>query len=567
MKHRRVVGGPKKKNRIQEVNASTTEDGATSPLESPVVGDMDDQAKGSAVQRFLQQRRVQRIEQEQHNHNDDDYDEPDNDSGDEGLTRRKQFFLEGGTMLPTTPLPPPPPPPVARTNAVAATTTTAPTTPKATTTATAATATTTTPATAVRSNTTTTSTGRTGTNYHTIDSSPAYTKSLDATQSTYPTATTTTGAGALPPLSSALLSSRSTLAEESLSPTGPTSTTSPHHRPRVPSVSFSLQTTDLESGQPLLLSSSSWDQQQQQQQQQQNPQSSRGLLLLGGGDATETSPLLPPLLPSGSESSFAFSSTTTAFTDEEEDDDDVEVAMNGSFHSEGDSTVGSDDDGGGGRADKEETTTAADNQTTFTGSIIEQFFEEGTQAVYSAVTEVTTEAWEQYDESCHYDWREFWKGGGFLKCIRWVATGQTSPDTYKQSDDEVQETLNGLARMLSLLREYHERFGMPEVGGFKDQEYIIREVTKVCRRRRGVCVCVFNYCGEDSFLSQMYNTSHLFLLISLVYLLCLCTGSLFRRFTHLGLGTSHEACGRRTDWKTGCRPLYATPTGLYLCTQ
>ena len=56
-----------------------------------------------------------------------------------------------------------------------------------------------------------------------------------------------------------------------------------------------------------------------------------------------------------------------------------------------------------------------------------------------------------------------------------------APENYKQSDDEVQDNLNSLARMLSLLREYQERFGMPEVGGGKDQEYILREVTKVRR--------------------------------------------------------------------------------------
>jgi len=84
-------------------------------------------------------------------------------------------------------------------------------------------------------------------------------------------------------------------------------------------------------------------------------------------------------------------------------------------------------------------------------------------------------------ECSHYDWREFWKGGGFLKFCRWLATG-AAPENYKQSDDEVQENLNSLARMLSLLREYQERFGMPEVGGGKDQEYILREVTKVRAR-------------------------------------------------------------------------------------
>ena len=48
----------------------------------------------------------------------------------------------------------------------------------------------------------------------------------------------------------------------------------------------------------------------------------------------------------------------------------------------------------------------------------------------------------------------------------------------KQTDDEVQESVNSLAHLLMLLREYHERFGMPAQGGPKDQEYVLREVAK-----------------------------------------------------------------------------------------
>lgn len=148
---------------------------------------------------------------------------------------------------------------------------------------------------------------------------------------------------------------------------------------------------------------------------------------------------------------------------EDDPDDDV------SFRSAGDSTAG----GGGGGDDN-------DGQNTVIYSIFEQI-EEGTSAMYEQITEtlqgVTNEAWEQYDESRHYDWREFWKGGGAVKFFRWLATG-AAPDNMKLSDDEVQENMNSLARMLSLLREYHDRFGMPETGGFKDQEYVLREVTK-----------------------------------------------------------------------------------------
>lgn len=382
MKYRRVVGGPKKKNRIQEVNASATADGATSPLESPFFGD-DEAHKGH----FLAQRRAQRAADVDDDNsliqNDDD--EPDNDSGDEGLSRRKQFFLQGGTVLPPT-LPAP--------RAVAGTVV-------------------------------------------------APSRTTDQTKST-PIKSNTTTTNPPPPLHSLLQRKGS----EDIPP-ATTAATSPHHRPRAPSVSFSLQTTDLESGQPLLPSS---------------------LLASVAGDnlspwqeaQTERSPLLPQPSSGSSDNNHVIlvPSTTGDIGDNDEE------SMSGSFRSAADSTV----DG-----DKEETTN--DNQTTFTGSILEQFFEEGTQAVYDTLTSTATEAWEQYDESCHYDWREFWKGGGVSQFIRWLATGMT-PENYKMTDDEVQENLNSLARMLSLLREYHERFGMPEVGGYKDQEYVLREVTK-----------------------------------------------------------------------------------------
>ena len=59
---------------------------------------------------------------------------------------------------------------------------------------------------------------------------------------------------------------------------------------------------------------------------------------------------------------------------------------------------------------------------------------------------------------------------------RWLATGIAIG--AKQDDETIQENLNNLARMLSLLREYHDRFGMPTQGGPKDQEYVLREVAR-----------------------------------------------------------------------------------------
>lgn len=63
-----------------------------------------------------------------------------------------------------------------------------------------------------------------------------------------------------------------------------------------------------------------------------------------------------------------------------------------------------------------------------------------------------------------------------LRFTRWLATGIAVG--LKQTDDEIQESINSLARLLMLLREYHERFGMPDQGGPKDQEYVLRQVAK-----------------------------------------------------------------------------------------
>ena len=47
-----------------------------------------------------------------------------------------------------------------------------------------------------------------------------------------------------------------------------------------------------------------------------------------------------------------------------------------------------------------------------------------------------------------------------------------------QSDEELHASLAGLARCLQLLREYLANFGMPERGGPRDQEYVLREIIR-----------------------------------------------------------------------------------------
>jgi hypothetical protein len=115
------------------------------------------------------------------------------------------------------------------------------------------------------------------------------------------------------------------------------------------------------------------------------------------------------------------------------------------------------------------------NNNNTTSTYLDHMEEVATDA-WSSLEELKEEAWQDYQDSSHYDWRQFWRGGGLLRFCQWILTG-FSP-AAKQTDEELQENLNGLARMLSLLREYHDRFGMPQKGGPKDQEYILREITK-----------------------------------------------------------------------------------------
>ena len=74
-----------------------------------------------------------------------------------------------------------------------------------------------------------------------------------------------------------------------------------------------------------------------------------------------------------------------------------------------------------------------------------------------------------------YNWKEF-APEGCWDFFRWLAVG-ASPKT-SQTDEQLQLNLACLARLLMLLREYEERFGMPEQGGPRDQEDVLREVCK-----------------------------------------------------------------------------------------
>jgi hypothetical protein len=76
----------------------------------------------------------------------------------------------------------------------------------------------------------------------------------------------------------------------------------------------------------------------------------------------------------------------------------------------------------------------------------------------------------------HYNWRKFFRARTFADIFHWLAYG-FSPDLKKSHEDMLQD-LAKLARLLKMLRDYDQRYGLPEEGGPRDQEYVLREVTK-----------------------------------------------------------------------------------------
>eukprot|EP00529_Nitzschia_sp_RCC80_P017883 CAMPEP_0113477524 /NCGR_PEP_ID=MMETSP0014_2-20120614/20253_1 /TAXON_ID=2857 /ORGANISM="Nitzschia sp." /LENGTH=833 /DNA_ID=CAMNT_0000370623 /DNA_START=29 /DNA_END=2531 /DNA_ORIENTATION=+ /assembly_acc=CAM_ASM_000159 len=100
---------------------------------------------------------------------------------------------------------------------------------------------------------------------------------------------------------------------------------------------------------------------------------------------------------------------------------------------------------------------------------------ESTRAALNQLEEAVEEAYAGYEERRHYNWKEFWKGGNCKDFLQWIVTGQPSAE---QSTDEIQENLNSLARMIVLLNEYRDLYGVPKQGGARDQMYVLREVMR-----------------------------------------------------------------------------------------
>lgn len=81
----------------------------------------------------------------------------------------------------------------------------------------------------------------------------------------------------------------------------------------------------------------------------------------------------------------------------------------------------------------------------------------------------------QYEQRDLYDWKEFAPAPSKnpLHFFKWLVEGVSSK---KETDEALQENLCGVARLLILLRDYQGRFGMPEVGGPRDQEFVLQDI-------------------------------------------------------------------------------------------
>jgi hypothetical protein len=76
--------------------------------------------------------------------------------------------------------------------------------------------------------------------------------------------------------------------------------------------------------------------------------------------------------------------------------------------------------------------------------------------------------------SPYRNWHRSTKGVG--KSIQQMIKGARF--SSEQSDEELHASLAGLARCLYLIREYLAHYGMPERGGPRDQEHVLREIIR-----------------------------------------------------------------------------------------
>lgn len=88
----------------------------------------------------------------------------------------------------------------------------------------------------------------------------------------------------------------------------------------------------------------------------------------------------------------------------------------------------------------------------------------------------TTSSTRSSSKQCRYNWRLYAPAtNNVAHFLRWAIVGG-SKYAHEQSDEELHDSLAGLARCLHLLRDYKIHYGMPDRGGARDQEYVLREV-------------------------------------------------------------------------------------------
>jgi len=91
--------------------------------------------------------------------------------------------------------------------------------------------------------------------------------------------------------------------------------------------------------------------------------------------------------------------------------------------------------------------------------------------------DVTSSSFESFEGNAFYNWRRYAPSSkNLLHFWRWMIVGGAA--YHEQTDDEIIDNLSGLARCISLIRQYLEEHGMPEDGGPKEQEMVLREVTR-----------------------------------------------------------------------------------------
>lgn len=89
---------------------------------------------------------------------------------------------------------------------------------------------------------------------------------------------------------------------------------------------------------------------------------------------------------------------------------------------------------------------------------------------------VRQESMRQLHGRRRYNWRKFLRARTIKDIFHWLAYGFVSD--MKQSREEMLQDLANLARLLKMLRDYYDRFGLPAEGGPRDQEHVLRVVTK-----------------------------------------------------------------------------------------